>query len=312
MTGKGDGGKQQPAVSAVQVKAIAEAVLEKAIRLGLTWRLRPATVTSVGSDGTIRALHDGDQVPIRVASMVGPVAVQARVMVLKTPPAGNHIVGWVGTPAPGQPPGLLVQQFTQSGTFTVPAGARLIRAYGVGGGGGGGGVTGAAGGNGAGGGGGGGGYCESVFEPGDLPAEVDVTVGIGGAGGAFGTGAQGGATSFGGLWTAGGGQGGGGIAASAGDTVGARGGGGTAVGGNAVNSPGGWGAYNRTLDNRHLFLGQGGNSLLGFGAPQSGSVSGNGNNADGWGGGGAGAIGSSVSRSGGKGGGGLCVVEVVY
>ncbi|MBM0228050.1 hypothetical protein JNW87_23545, partial [Micromonospora sp. ATA51] len=148
---------------ALPVKALAEAVLEKAIRLGLTWRLRPATVTSVGGDGTIRALHDGDSQAIRVTSMIGPVAVRARVMVLKTPPAGNHIVGWVGTPGPGAPPGPVVQTFTQNGTFVVPAGARWIRAYGVGAGAGGGGVTGVTGGNGAGGGGGSGGYCESWF-----------------------------------------------------------------------------------------------------------------------------------------------------
>jgi hypothetical protein len=83
----------------VQVRAIAEAVLDRMNRLGLTWRLRPARVVSVAADGTIRALHDGDTQPIRVVSMVGPVAVGARVFVLKTPPAGNHIVGWAGRPS---------------------------------------------------------------------------------------------------------------------------------------------------------------------------------------------------------------------
>ncbi|MFG3602570.1 glycine-rich domain-containing protein [Micromonospora chersina] len=299
-------------VQAVPVKAIAEAVLEKAIRLGLTWRLRPATVMSVASDGTIRAQHDGDSKPIRVTSMVGPVAVRARVMVLKTPPAGNHIVGWVGTPAPGKPPGVLVQRFTQSGKFTVPAGARWIRAYGVGAGAGGGGVTGVSGGNGAGGGGGGGGYCESLFAAADLAAEVTITVGVGGAGGAFGTGAVGGDSSFGGLWTAGGGQGGGPATASAGDTGGGRGTGGTAAGGNVLNAPGGYGALGKTLDNRHLFVGRGGDSLLGHGGPAPVSTSGNGPDAEGHGGGGAGAIAGAVSRAGGKGFGGLVVVEVGY
>ncbi|MFU8873251.1 hypothetical protein [Micromonospora sp. SL4-19] len=297
---------------AVPVKALAEAVLDRAVRLGLVWRLRPATVTSVAADGTIRALHDGDSQAIRVTSMIGPVAVRARVMVLKTPPAGNHIVGWVGTPAPGEPSDALVQTFTQNGTFTVPAGARWIRAYGVGGGGGGGGVTGAASGNGAAGGAGGGGYCESLFAAADLAAKVAVTVGAGGAGGAFGGGGAGGATSFGGLWTAGGGGSGGPAAANAGDTVGGRGAGGTATGGNVLNSPGEHGDYGRSLDNRHLFRGRGGNSLLGFGAPASGSVNGNGNNAEGWGGGGSGAIASVTSRAGGKGFGGLVVVEVGY
>ncbi|MBC9004836.1 hypothetical protein, partial [Micromonospora aurantiaca (nom. illeg.)] len=106
---------------AVPVKALAEAVLEKAVRLGLTWRLRPATVTSVANDGTIRALHDGDTQAIRVTSMIGAVPVRARVMVLKSPPAGNHIVGLVGSPGAGAPTGP-VQKFTADGTFTVPAG----------------------------------------------------------------------------------------------------------------------------------------------------------------------------------------------
>ncbi|HEX8626694.1 MAG TPA: hypothetical protein VF755_00795 [Catenuloplanes sp.] len=86
------------------VKALAEAVLERARRTGLTWRLRPATVLSVAPDGTIRAVHDGDNQPIRVVSMIGPVAVNARVMVVTTPPSGNHIVGWAGAPAPGGGP----------------------------------------------------------------------------------------------------------------------------------------------------------------------------------------------------------------
>ncbi|MFI7430754.1 hypothetical protein ACIBPB_27540 [Micromonospora sp. NPDC049836] len=293
---------------AVPVKALAEAVLEKAVRLGLTWRLRPATVTSVAGDGTIRALHDGDSQAIRVTSMIGAVPVRSRVMVLKSPPAGNHIVGLVGSPGPGSP----VQQFTQSGTFKVPAGARWIRAYGVGGGGGGGGVTGAASGTGAAGGGGGGGYCESVWSAGELPAEVQVTVGVGGAGGAFGGGANGGDTSFGGLWTAGGGGGAVGVAAVAGDQVGGRGGGGTAAGGNVLNAQGEYGDYNRILDQRHTFRGKGGNSLLGMGANSSGSTGGDAPAALGWGGGGAGAIGSATSRRGGNGGGGIVVVEIVY
>ncbi|WP_319461212.1 hypothetical protein [Micromonospora sp. RTP1Z1] len=302
----GNGGKV-PGL-AVPVKALAEAVLEKAIRLGLTWRLRPATVTSVAGDGTIRALHDGDTQAIRVTSMIGAVPVRSRVMVLKSPPAGNHIVGLVGSPAPGAP----VQAFTQSGTFKVPAGARWIRAYGVGGGGGGGGVTGAASGTGAAGGGGGGGYCESVWSAGELPAEVQVTVGAGGAGGAFGAGLNGGDTSFGGLWTAGGGLSAVGQNAVGGDQAGGRGGGGTAAGGNVLNSPGEYGDYNRTLDQRHTFRGKGGNSLLGFGANSSGSVGGDAPDALGWGGGGAGAIGTATSRRGGDGMGGLVVVEVVY
>ncbi|MFU8849464.1 hypothetical protein ACNAW0_00495 [Micromonospora sp. SL1-18] len=294
---------------AVPVKALAEAVLEKAVRLGLTWRLRPATVTNVASDGTIRALHDGDTQAIRVTSMIGAVPVHARVMVLKTPPAGNHIVGLVGSPGPVGP----VLTFTQSGTFNVPAGARWIRSYGVGGGGGGGGVTGATGGNGAGGGGGSGGYCESVWAAAELPSQVDVTVGAVGAAGAAGaSGGAGGATSFGGLWTAGGGAGGGGVTANATDTSGGRGYGGAASGGNVRNSIGAGGGPGRTLDNRQVFAGFGGDSILGAGGPAPVTANAGGNNAGGPGGGGGGAIAQATSRSGGAGGSGLVIVEVVY
>lgn len=83
----------------VPVRAIAEAVLERMTRLGLIWRLRPGRVASVGADGTVRVLHDGDSEPIPVVSMVGPVAVGARVFVVKSPPAGNHIVGWTARPS---------------------------------------------------------------------------------------------------------------------------------------------------------------------------------------------------------------------
>jgi hypothetical protein len=86
------------------VKAIAEAVLESMGRLGLMWRLRPATVVRIDDDGTPYAVLDGDTAAIRVNSMVGPVAAHARVMVVTTPPAGNHIVGWAGPPAPGGGP----------------------------------------------------------------------------------------------------------------------------------------------------------------------------------------------------------------
>lgn len=107
------GGGQAP------VKAIAEAVLERARRLGLVWRLRPATVVSVSADGDIRVSIDGDTEPIRVTSLVGPVAVAARVMVLITPPAGNHIAGWAGTPAPGAGPDAVAWAETSSASVTA-------------------------------------------------------------------------------------------------------------------------------------------------------------------------------------------------
>lgn len=111
---------QQPGRSGpLPVKAIAEAVLERMNRLGLTWRLRPATITAVTPDGGIRGVYDADTQPVRLVSMLGPVAVGARVMVLRTPPAGNHIVGWAGTPAPGTAPDALAWSETNSPAVTA-------------------------------------------------------------------------------------------------------------------------------------------------------------------------------------------------
>lgn len=106
-------------VDKLPIKAIAEAVLERARRTGLTWRLRPATVTSVNPDGAIRVRFDGDDQPIRVVSMVGPVAVEARVMVVTTPPSGNHIVGWAGAPTPGAGPDALAWADNSSPAVTA-------------------------------------------------------------------------------------------------------------------------------------------------------------------------------------------------
>jgi hypothetical protein len=97
----------------IPVKAIAEAVLQRARRTGLLWRLRPATVTSTAA-GAVRVRLDGDTSTIRATSMIGPVADGARVMVLITPPAGQHIVGWAGTPAPGGGPTALAWADTDS------------------------------------------------------------------------------------------------------------------------------------------------------------------------------------------------------
>lgn len=63
-------------------------------RLGLRWRLRPATVV----DGTSRlqavtAVYDGDTEQSRMISLVGPLAARQRVTVLAVPPAGAYVIG---------------------------------------------------------------------------------------------------------------------------------------------------------------------------------------------------------------------------
>lgn len=101
-----------------------------------------------------------------------------------------------------------VNTYTASGTWTKPAGAKLVVARILSGGGGG--STGSSSSGGAGGGGGGGGMMLHLFRPEELAATVPVTVGAGGNGAtAYGTpGADGGASSFGGI-TSPGGDGGG-------------------------------------------------------------------------------------------------------
>jgi hypothetical protein len=84
--------------SPLQVKTLAEAVLQSAQRLGLLWHLRPATIVKAAADGSPRAVYDGDAEPMRVVSLVGPLPLNARVMVMITPPAGNHVIGFLGPP----------------------------------------------------------------------------------------------------------------------------------------------------------------------------------------------------------------------
>jgi hypothetical protein len=89
-----------PEVIAIQLKAI----VENAKRLGVTWGLRLATVNVANTDtGAVEVIYDGDDVPIGVVSMIGPLVPETRVYVLAIPPAGNFVVGGdlSGAPARG-------------------------------------------------------------------------------------------------------------------------------------------------------------------------------------------------------------------
>jgi hypothetical protein len=74
-------------------------------RLGLIWHLRPATVMS-----TNIIVFDGDTQPISAVSMIGPLYVGARVMVIIVPPDGNFIVGFSASVLR---PGMIVGQYIQ-------------------------------------------------------------------------------------------------------------------------------------------------------------------------------------------------------
>lgn len=85
--------------------ATVEELLRQARRLGLIWELRPGTVSNttasaIGSYEPI-VVMDGDvaTAAIPTVSLVGPVAVDMRVMVMRVPPAGNYIIGIISVSA---------------------------------------------------------------------------------------------------------------------------------------------------------------------------------------------------------------------
>ncbi len=86
MTSPGGGGLS----AAEQANATMEAVVENKEQLGLTWGLRPATVSSASP---LEAILDGDSAAIGVISMTGALSVGERVYVMYVPPSGNYVMG---------------------------------------------------------------------------------------------------------------------------------------------------------------------------------------------------------------------------
>ncbi len=78
-----------PLTPADQAAATASAIVENADALGLTWRLRPATIVA-GAQMVV----DGDTESIDwTDTLIGPVQRDQRVWVITVPPSGNYIVG---------------------------------------------------------------------------------------------------------------------------------------------------------------------------------------------------------------------------
>ena len=74
----------------------AQAVVDRAKALGLTWTLRPATVNvAYGTDPAV--IYDGDTEQVGVVSLVGDLQPSSRVMMLQVPPAGNFVLGRLST-----------------------------------------------------------------------------------------------------------------------------------------------------------------------------------------------------------------------
>jgi len=78
----------------------AAAVVDRAKSLGLTWTLRPATVSTVETSSlSATVIYDGDDVPVGCVSLIGTAVPTDRVMMLQIPPGGNYVIGRL----PGSP-----------------------------------------------------------------------------------------------------------------------------------------------------------------------------------------------------------------
>lgn len=177
-----------------------KAAIDDAARLGLVWRIIPASVVGRGMADPMatRVVLDGDTDSGRAVSMVGALRSGQRVWCVQVPPAGLYVMGIIG-PNVATP---TTTVFTASGTWTKPTGLAFADITGCGGGGAGGGaaITG-AGETSMGAGGGGAATARIRLTTAQLPATVTVTRGAGGTGVAGGNGNAGGTTSFGALLT---------------------------------------------------------------------------------------------------------------
>jgi len=75
----------------------AQAVVKDAVRLGLTWRMRRATVAVVNSSTDIQVVQDGDSNQIGAIDLTGGVVAGDRVMCVIVPPGGIYIIGFLPT-----------------------------------------------------------------------------------------------------------------------------------------------------------------------------------------------------------------------
>lgn len=110
------------------IKEIANALAERAGELGLTWRLVPATVSAPGPGGVMRVTLDGDTVPIDAVTMIGRLPVGARVFVIMSPPAGVHIVGFLGYDFPPSVVGEAIgrPRLIETNGFSTPASSTAL------------------------------------------------------------------------------------------------------------------------------------------------------------------------------------------
>lgn len=299
-----------------------KAAIDDAARLGLVWRIIPASVVGRGMSDPMatRVVLDGDTNSGRAVSMVGALKAGQRVWCVQVPPAGMYIMGIIG-PNVATP---TTSVFTANGTWTKPTGLAYADITGCGGGGAGGGAaTTGAGETSLGAGGGGGATARMRLTAAQLPSSVTVTRGAGGTGVAGANGNTGGTTSFGTLLTISGGTPGAFRVASAVAHGIEAGNGGTTIGGtlaalallhSGTAGTTGWGSGNALG-----ISGSGGASHLGGGGRGRRTVSAGaslvglaGNNYGGGGGGSINAASVGTAIAGGAGAPGILFVEEYY
>jgi hypothetical protein len=85
-----------PPTTSQPLSSPAKAIVDNAKRLGLTWTMRPATVSSLAFTTTSHPVHiiyDGDTATVAAVSVCGVVPPGSRVLCIQIPPSGNFIIG---------------------------------------------------------------------------------------------------------------------------------------------------------------------------------------------------------------------------
>jgi hypothetical protein len=85
-----------PPAAVAPPNSSAKAIIDNANRLGLTWTMRPATVSSLAFTTTTNPTHiiyDGDTATVAAVSVCGVPPPGSRVLCIQLPPSGNFIIG---------------------------------------------------------------------------------------------------------------------------------------------------------------------------------------------------------------------------
>lgn len=105
----------------------ADALVENATRLGLTWVLRFGTVQT---DDPLTVIVDGDTVPVSMVSLTGYLEVGARVSVLIVSSKVHFVIGPLAAeppdPVTDSSPGTVAANFTGSGLARTLADGNLV------------------------------------------------------------------------------------------------------------------------------------------------------------------------------------------